>query len=146
MKTYREWMYSITIFTSALDGGEWSVSLTCRFNPGKRTPGTHWIGGWVGSRPDVDAVEWRKIKKKKWHDTYCEICRSDGGGYENSSLVGCGTGRLLQTFRNKQLPPSWGLSWRWKQAFPPKHQYRFNRPYGVISQKAVSLMFGLNKY
>jgi hypothetical protein len=32
-------------FTSALDGGEWSASRPSRF-----TPGTHWKGGWVGSR------------------------------------------------------------------------------------------------
>jgi hypothetical protein len=26
-----------------------------RFTPGKRTPGTHWIGGWVGPRAGLDA-------------------------------------------------------------------------------------------
>jgi hypothetical protein len=35
--------------TSALDGGEWSASSTCRFTPGDRQPGTYCIGGWVGS-------------------------------------------------------------------------------------------------
>jgi hypothetical protein len=44
MKIYGEW-------TSVLDGGEWSASL-----PGRFTPGTHWIGGWVGSRAGLDAV------------------------------------------------------------------------------------------
>jgi hypothetical protein len=29
--------------------------------PGESAPGTHWIGGWVGPRADVDAVEKRKI-------------------------------------------------------------------------------------
>jgi hypothetical protein len=28
-------------------------------NPGERTPGTHWIGGWVG--PGLDAGARRKI-------------------------------------------------------------------------------------
>jgi hypothetical protein len=28
---------------------------------GERTPGTHWIGGWVGPRADSDAMENRKI-------------------------------------------------------------------------------------
>jgi hypothetical protein len=29
--------------------------------PGDRAPGTHWIGGWVGPRVDLGAVEKRKI-------------------------------------------------------------------------------------
>jgi hypothetical protein len=29
--------------------------------PGERVPGTHWIGGWVGPRAGLDAVEKRKI-------------------------------------------------------------------------------------
>jgi hypothetical protein len=32
------------------DRGEWSVSLLGRFAPVERTPGTLWIGGWVGPR------------------------------------------------------------------------------------------------
>jgi hypothetical protein len=42
--------------TSALLGGEWSAS-----RPGRFTPGTHWIGGWVGPRADLDDVERRKF-------------------------------------------------------------------------------------
>jgi hypothetical protein len=41
--------------TSALDGGE---CLALR--PGRFTPGTHWIGGWVGPITGLDDVE--KIK------------------------------------------------------------------------------------
>jgi hypothetical protein len=26
-----------------------------RFTPGERTPGTHWIGGWMGLRAGLDA-------------------------------------------------------------------------------------------
>jgi hypothetical protein len=29
--------------------------------PGERTPGTHWTGGWVGPRADLDAKARRKI-------------------------------------------------------------------------------------
>jgi hypothetical protein len=29
--------------------------------PGERAPGVLWIGGWVGSRIDLDEVERRKI-------------------------------------------------------------------------------------
>jgi hypothetical protein len=40
----------------ALDGGEWLAS-----RPGRFTPGTQWIGGWVGSRAGLDAVAEGKI-------------------------------------------------------------------------------------
>jgi hypothetical protein len=40
--------------TSALDGGEWSAS-----SPGRFTPGTHWIGGWLGPRAGLHAAEKR---------------------------------------------------------------------------------------
>jgi hypothetical protein len=42
--------------TSVLVGGEWSVS-----RPGRFTPGTHWIGGWVGLRFGLDYMEKRKL-------------------------------------------------------------------------------------
>jgi hypothetical protein len=42
--------------TSALVGGEWSVSP-----PGERAPGAHWIGGWVGSRTGLDDMEKRRF-------------------------------------------------------------------------------------
>jgi hypothetical protein len=47
--------------TSALAGGEWSDSHPGRFTPGKRAPGTHWIGDWVGPRAGLDDVEKRKF-------------------------------------------------------------------------------------
>jgi hypothetical protein len=40
------------VLTSTLVGGEWPASRPCCF-----TPGTHWIGGWVGSRAGLDNVE-----------------------------------------------------------------------------------------
>jgi hypothetical protein len=43
--------------TSALVGGEWSVSRPGRFTRGERAPGTHWIGGWVDLRAGMDDVE-----------------------------------------------------------------------------------------
>jgi hypothetical protein len=52
--------YSFT--TSALDGGEWSVSLPGRaLPPGKGPPGTHWKGGWVDPRAGLDTEVRRKI-------------------------------------------------------------------------------------
>jgi hypothetical protein len=57
-----EWRYSSThSLTSALDGGEWSASRPGHFTPKERAPGTHWIGGWVGSRTVLEAVMKRKI-------------------------------------------------------------------------------------
>jgi len=50
-----------TFLTSALDGGEWSVSRSGRFTPRERAPGTHWIRDWVGSRAGLEAVVKRKI-------------------------------------------------------------------------------------
>jgi hypothetical protein len=47
--------------TSALTGGEWSPSRACRFTPGERAPGTHWIGGWVDPRATLDDVEKRNF-------------------------------------------------------------------------------------
>jgi hypothetical protein len=39
--------------TSALDGGEWSVSRPGRFTTRERDPSTHWVG--------LDAVENRNV-------------------------------------------------------------------------------------
>jgi hypothetical protein len=37
-----------------------------RFIPGERAPGIDWIGGWVGPKLGLDAVEERKI--------FCSAC------------------------------------------------------------------------
>jgi hypothetical protein len=47
--------------TSALDGGDWSASRPDLFTAGKRIPGTHWVGGWVGQSADLEAVAKREI-------------------------------------------------------------------------------------
>lgn len=38
--------------TAILEGGEWSVSRPIRF-----TPGTNWVGGWMGPIADTKASE-----------------------------------------------------------------------------------------
>jgi hypothetical protein len=63
MKTWGTGGIAPPFLISALDGGECSASHPGRFTPGERAPGTHWIGGWVGLRVDLDAVE----KIKIWH-------------------------------------------------------------------------------
>jgi hypothetical protein len=44
-------------FTSALDGGQWSVSRPGSFKPRERAPGTHRAEGWVSLRASPDVVE-----------------------------------------------------------------------------------------
>jgi hypothetical protein len=46
--------------TSALDGGEWSASCPSRSTHRETVPNTHWIGGWVGLRGGLEAVEKKK--------------------------------------------------------------------------------------
>jgi hypothetical protein len=45
-----------TFFISALDGGEWSVSRPGRFTLRERDHVTHWRGGLMGLRADLDAT------------------------------------------------------------------------------------------
>jgi hypothetical protein len=47
--------------TSALIGGEWSASRPGRFITGERALGTHWIGGRVDPRDDLDDLKKRKF-------------------------------------------------------------------------------------
>jgi len=45
-----------TFLTTAFDGGEWSASRPDHYNPGERTSGGHWIGGWVGPTAGLDIM------------------------------------------------------------------------------------------
>jgi hypothetical protein len=47
--------------TSALDRGEWSSSRPGHFTTREGVAGTHWIGGWVGSRDVLDSAAKKKI-------------------------------------------------------------------------------------
>jgi hypothetical protein len=42
-------------------GGEWLTSRPSRITPRERAPGTHWIGGWMGPRTDLDDVKKRQF-------------------------------------------------------------------------------------
>jgi hypothetical protein len=46
-----------SFLTSALYGGERSASRPGRLISGERVPGTHSIGGWVGPRAGLDAMD-----------------------------------------------------------------------------------------
>jgi len=47
-----EWRYQLLAFlTTALDGSELSAS-----RPGRFSPSTHWVTGWVDPRVGLDAM------------------------------------------------------------------------------------------
>jgi hypothetical protein len=50
-------VYFHIFLTYALVESERSASCSGCFTPGERAPGTHWTGGWVGSRAGLDDVE-----------------------------------------------------------------------------------------
>jgi hypothetical protein len=50
-----------SFLTLTLDGGKWSISCGGRIHRRERAPGIQWIGGCVGHRFGVDAVEQRII-------------------------------------------------------------------------------------
>jgi hypothetical protein len=58
MKTYGGMDVQIHIFlNSTLVGGEWSASRPGLFIPGKRSPSTPWIGGWMSPRFGLDDMK-----------------------------------------------------------------------------------------
>jgi hypothetical protein len=52
MKVYEE-----VFLTSALVGEEWSASRPGSFTPRMSVAGTHWMGGWLGSRAGLGDAE-----------------------------------------------------------------------------------------
>jgi len=57
-------VYLHAFLTSALDRCEWSASGASRFIRRERTPGTNWIGGFVGPRAGLHVVANRKVPSK----------------------------------------------------------------------------------
>jgi hypothetical protein len=55
--------------TSALSGGEWSVSRPYRFTPGETAPRSHWIGGWVDPRAGLEDMERIQFDKSSENNT-----------------------------------------------------------------------------
>jgi hypothetical protein len=52
-------VYNHVFLTSALVGGERSISCAYHFTPWETAPGTYWIGGWVGPRAGLDLEKWK---------------------------------------------------------------------------------------
>jgi hypothetical protein len=62
MKTYDGVdLLILVLFPLALVEDKWSLSRPDRFNPGERSPGTHWIEGWVDPRNGPDIMKKRKF-------------------------------------------------------------------------------------
>jgi hypothetical protein len=59
------------LLTSIPVGGEWLASCPGRFTPGERAPGTHWMGGWVGPKTGLDAVEKSSRKPRIFINEFC---------------------------------------------------------------------------
>jgi hypothetical protein len=79
----------------ALVGDEWSALRPGRFSFRERAPGTHWIGGWMGPRTNLNDVEKRKIcPYRDWN--------SDPSGHppRNQSLYIPNTNKEGQVFQN----------------------------------------------
>jgi len=96
-----EWRHSFTHYlTSGLDGGEWSALCLGSFSPRERTPGIHWIGGWVGPRAGLDAMV---ISLWKVRVNSMSGFRFDG---DNSWIIAAKSGELcmwMDQFREKHF-------------------------------------------
>jgi hypothetical protein len=85
MKTWGSEGIAPPFLTSALDGGERSVSRPVRVSPRERASGTHWIGGWVGPRTGRDAMEQRTIFAPAGNRTL--VIKSIALRYTNSAIL-----------------------------------------------------------
>jgi hypothetical protein len=101
MKTYGGADVQIHVFlTSVLVGGEWLASRPGRFNPRKEPPATHWIGGWMGNKADMDDVKkWKLLTLPELEQRFLhfKIRGFHGGDYEEWCLLGCCAVWLLYT-------------------------------------------------
>jgi hypothetical protein len=61
MKMYGGSGYSFTILIIALDEGKWSALHPGQFTSGERALDTHCVGGWVGPRASLDALEKKNL-------------------------------------------------------------------------------------
>jgi hypothetical protein len=74
-------VYIHIFLTSALAGGEWSGS-----RPGRFTPGTHWIGSWVGPRVGLGSVEMRKFLTNRASNSDPSVVQPVASRYTNYGI------------------------------------------------------------
>jgi hypothetical protein len=119
MKAYGRVDVYIHIFlTSALVGGERLVSRPCRFTPGERAPGTHW----VAPRSGLDNMEKRKfftvprlelwpLSCQAWTQSlYCLRYPDSWDEYERRKCIVCKDIALLSPLRKRMM--QMGILWR----------------------------------
>jgi hypothetical protein len=83
------WIY--VFLTSVLAGGEWSASRPGLFTPRERTPGTNWIGGWVGPRAGLDDVEKRNFLPLRDSNSDPSVVQLVASRYTDHAIPGsCG--------------------------------------------------------
>jgi hypothetical protein len=137
-----EWRCSsIHTFTSALDGGEWSASRPGRFTSRERAPGTHWIGGWVGSR----AVVKRKIPSpRRESNPRTPIVQPVAQRYTDCATTALfwvnmqlNIWSIIHSFGgtySHQLQGRW-VEGRWRKNDPPRHSLIIQILHSILIQK-----------
>jgi hypothetical protein len=64
-----EWKYSSTILDLSTRLSEWSASHPCHFTAGGKVPSVYCVGGWVGLRASLVALEKRRsctVRNRTW--------------------------------------------------------------------------------
>jgi hypothetical protein len=73
MKACGGWRYGSTHSATTLDGDEWSALHLEHFTLGESAPNSHWLGGWVGARTSLAALEKSRISCMFWKLNH-DIC------------------------------------------------------------------------
>jgi len=86
--------------TSALDGGECSISRPGRFTPRERAPGSRWIGVWVGPKAGLDTPMRRSPVVRSYRSVLLQlsavlICAGIHSGPLRPSLLRCTNGNRV---------------------------------------------------
>jgi hypothetical protein len=125
-------VYIQILLTSALVAGKWSASRPGRFTPGERTPGTLWIGGWVGPRASLDDLE--KGKFLILPGLELRLLGHPARSQLLYRLSYPGPRKLLRASLNEVNKYMWHVSEAWTVS---KASVNITRLYGVTSQEAV---------
>jgi hypothetical protein len=64
----------------------WSASHPGPFTPREGAPGTHWIGGWVDRRANLDDLEKRKSRHYRDSNSDPSVIQPVGGRYTDYAI------------------------------------------------------------